>query len=39
MNSTSEIEVTQDALKKTSGKPETKNKKGLKFLFCAGGAL
>jgi RND family efflux transporter MFP subunit len=39
MNSTSEIAVTQDALKETSGKPETKNKKGLKFLFCAGGAL
>ena len=39
MNSISEIAVTQDALKETSGKPETKNKKGLKFLFCAGGAL
>ena len=39
MNSTSEIAVTQNALKETSGKPETKNKKGLKFLFCAGGAL
>jgi RND family efflux transporter MFP subunit len=39
MNSTSEIAMPQDALKETSGKPETKNKKGLKFLFCAGGAL
>jgi hypothetical protein len=39
MNSTSEIAMTQDALKETSGTPETKNKKGLKFLFCAGGAL
>src|SRR5271169_2979210 len=39
MNSTSEIAMPQDALKETSGRPETKNKKGLKFLFCAGGAL
>jgi RND family efflux transporter MFP subunit len=39
MNSTSEIAVTQNGLQVTSGKPETKNKKGLKFLFCAGGAL
>jgi RND family efflux transporter MFP subunit len=39
MNNTSETAVTQDALQVTSGKPETKNKKGLKFLFCAGAAL
>ncbi len=39
MNNTSEIAVTQDALKETSGKPENKIRKGLKFLFCAGGAL
>jgi RND family efflux transporter MFP subunit len=39
MNNTSEIAVTQDALKETSSKPETKNKQGLKFFFCAGGAL
>ena len=39
MNSTSEIAVTQKDLKETPGKPETKNQKGLKFLFCAGGAL
>src|SRR5271165_4926508 len=39
MNHTSEIAMTPEALEVTSGKPETKNKKGLKFLFCAGGAL
>jgi RND family efflux transporter MFP subunit len=39
MNNTSEIAVTQDALQETSDKPETKSKKGLKFLFCAGGTL
>jgi hypothetical protein len=39
MNSTSEIAMTRKALQETSGRPKTKNKKGLKFLFCAGGAL
>ena len=39
MNNASEIAVTQDALKETSGKPENKIRKGVKFLFCAGGAL
>jgi RND family efflux transporter MFP subunit len=39
MNNTSERAVTQDALKETSGKPENKIKKGVKFLSCAGGAL
>src|ERR1700719_335322 len=39
MNNASEIAVTQDALKGTSGKPEKKVKKGVTFLFCAGGAL
>jgi hypothetical protein len=39
MNNASEIAVTQDALEETSGKPENKIRKGLKFLFCAGGAL
>jgi RND family efflux transporter MFP subunit len=38
MNNTSEIAVTEDVLKETSGKPE-KIRKGVKFLFCAGGAL
>ena len=39
MNNASEIAVTQDALKKTSGEYENKIKKGVMFLFCAGGAL
>jgi RND family efflux transporter MFP subunit len=39
MNNISELAVTQVALKETSGKPESKIKKAVKFLFCAGGAL
>jgi RND family efflux transporter MFP subunit len=39
MNNASEIAVTQDALKETSGKPENKVRRGVTFLFCAGGAL
>jgi RND family efflux transporter MFP subunit len=46
MNNTSEIAVTQDALKETRvasapspGKPENKSRKGVKFTFCVGGAL
>jgi RND family efflux transporter MFP subunit len=46
MNNTSEIAVTQDALKETRAasapspdKPENKSRKGVKFLFCVGGAL
>ena len=39
MNNASEIAVAQDSLKETSGKPENKIRKGVKFLFCAGGAL
>ena len=46
MDNASEIAVTQDALKETrglngksSGKPENKIRKGVQFLFCAGGAL
>jgi RND family efflux transporter MFP subunit len=39
MNNISELAVTQVAFKETSGKPESKIKKGVKFLFCAGGAL
>jgi RND family efflux transporter MFP subunit len=46
MNHSSEITVTQDALKETGGlhgkppgNPEKKIKKGLKFFFLAGGAL
>jgi RND family efflux transporter MFP subunit len=39
MNNASEIAVTQNGLKETSGKPENKIRKGVKFLFCAGGAL
>src|SRR3984885_15471850 len=39
MNNISELAVTPVALKETSGKPESKIKKGVKFLFCAGGAL
>src|ERR1700730_13088944 len=39
MNNALEIAVTQDALKETSGKPENKVRRGVKFLFCAGGAL
>jgi RND family efflux transporter MFP subunit len=39
MNNASETAVTQDALKETSGKPENQTRKGVKFLFCAGGAL
>ena len=39
MNNASEIAVTQDALKETAGKPENKVRRGVRFLFCAGGAL
>ncbi len=39
MNNASEIAVTQDALKETSSRHENKITKGVKFLFCAGGAL
>jgi RND family efflux transporter MFP subunit len=39
MNNISELAVTQVALKGTSGKPESKIKKGVEFLFCVGGAL
>jgi RND family efflux transporter MFP subunit len=39
MNNISELAVTQIALKETSGRPESKIKKGVKFVFCAGGAL
>jgi RND family efflux transporter MFP subunit len=39
MNHVSEIVATQNALKETSGKPEKKIRKGIKFLFLAGGAL
>jgi RND family efflux transporter MFP subunit len=39
MNSTSEIAITPDALKETSGKSDDKIRKGVKFLFCIGGAL
>jgi RND family efflux transporter MFP subunit len=39
MNNTSELAVTQVSLKEVSGKPESKIKKAVKFLFCAGGAL
>src|ERR1700741_1499308 len=39
MNSASEIAVAQDALKETSSRDESKIRKGVKFLFCAGGAL
>ena len=39
MNSTSEMTVTPGALKETSGKPEDKIRKGVKFLFGIGGAL
>src|SRR5208337_1426981 len=39
MNNASEIAVTQDALKETSGKPENKIRKGVRPLFFAGGTL
>jgi RND family efflux transporter MFP subunit len=39
MNSTSEIVATQDALEEPSRRDENKIRKGVKFLFCAGGAL
>jgi RND family efflux transporter MFP subunit len=39
MNNISELAVTQVALNENSDKPESKIKKGVKFLFCAGGAL
>ena len=39
MNSTSEMTVIPGALKETSGKPEDKIRKGVKFLFGIGGAL
>jgi RND family efflux transporter MFP subunit len=39
MNNISELAVTQVALNENPGKPESKIKKGVKFLFCAGGAL
>jgi RND family efflux transporter MFP subunit len=39
MNSISELAVTQDVPKETSGKTQSKIKKGVMFLFCAGGAL
>src|ERR1700675_793143 len=39
MNSASEMVVTQDASKETSSRDENKIRKGVKFLFCAGGAL
>src|SRR6201994_338419 len=39
MNNISELAATEIASKETSGKPENKIKKGVKILFCAGGAL
>jgi RND family efflux transporter MFP subunit len=39
MNNISGLTVTQTALKETSGKPESKIKRGVNFLFWAGGAL
>jgi RND family efflux transporter MFP subunit len=39
MNNISELAVTEAAFKEASGKPESKVKKGVKFLFCVGGAL
>src|SRR6202790_4163253 len=39
MNNISELAVTQVALNENPGKPESKIKKGVNFLFCAGGAL
>jgi RND family efflux transporter MFP subunit len=39
MNNISELAVTQVALNENPGKSESKIKKGVKFLFCAGGAL
>src|ERR1700733_14979871 len=39
MNNISELAVTQVALNENPGKPESKIKKGVRFLFCAGGAL
>src|ERR1700676_410118 len=39
MNNISELAVTQVALNENPGKPESKIKKGVNFLFCAGGAF
>jgi RND family efflux transporter MFP subunit len=39
MNSISELAITQDVPKELSGKAESKIKKGVMFLFCAGGAV
>ena len=39
MNNISELAVTPVAFKDTSGKSESKIKKGVIFLLCAGGAL
>jgi RND family efflux transporter MFP subunit len=39
MNSISELAMTQEVSKETSGKTENKIKKGVMFLLCAGGAL
>src|ERR1700719_4304673 len=39
MNNASEMVVTQNASKETSSRDENKIRKGVKFLFCAGGAL
>src|SRR3984893_7114774 len=39
MNNISELAVTQVALNENPSKPESKIKKGVKILFCAGGAV
>src|SRR6201990_1626925 len=39
MNNISGLAVTQDAFNETSGKPESKIKKGVTILFSVGGAL
>jgi RND family efflux transporter MFP subunit len=39
MNNVSELAVTKAPFKETSGQPESKIKRGVKFLFCVGGAL
>jgi RND family efflux transporter MFP subunit len=39
MNHVSELAVTKAPLKETSGHPESKIRRGVKFLFCVGGAL
>jgi len=39
MNNASEIAATQDTLKETPARHENKTRKGVKLLFCTGGAL